>query len=107
MVGRYISHKLTPNASGVDPDRGDNGLLGDLKDWLHHVEADTSDKLSDLSGNIAEELADKLGLSQWYSLHVTDFCQGLFTPNATTVQPSLNVTNCTRSSPSGKIITYK
>ena len=103
MIGRNILDK----AKDDDKDSGKGGSgkdgpLGDLKNWWDDAKDDAKDKIDDIKSGAADKLASKLGISQWYSLHVMDSCEGNWSPNATDLSPSLNVTNCTSSSPSRK-----
>lgn len=50
--------------------------------------------LGEIGSDLARSLADELGISEFYSIHAMDFCQGRFRPNATTLGASHNVTNC-------------
>lgn len=44
---------------------------------------------------VADDLADSIGISEFYSIHAMDFCQGEFEPSASTPGASHNVTSCT------------
>ncbi|KAK7211374.1 hypothetical protein V2G26_018552 [Clonostachys chloroleuca] len=55
------------------------------------------DKLNDLIGGAVDEVADKLGISDWYSVHVMNGCEGSFQPNGTVKSASLQTTNCSDS----------
>ncbi|KAI1461567.1 hypothetical protein F4805DRAFT_237903 [Annulohypoxylon moriforme] len=63
------------------------------------IEGAITDELNDIVGDIADELSQKLGISQWYSLHVMTACEGNFAPNATSQGAWYNTTNCTAQSP--------
>ncbi|EFY99024.1 SUR7 protein [Metarhizium robertsii ARSEF 23] len=87
---------------GIVPDVEIPGanVLGDAKDWVEDKTDGVKGKLNDITGAIADEIAKKIGIKQWYSLHIMDSCEGYFQPNATAPGAALNVTNCTSSSPS-------
>lgn len=51
--------------------------------------------ISSLGSSVADDLANQLGISEFYSIHAMDFCQGEFEPSATTAGASHNVTSCT------------
>ncbi|PHH64832.1 hypothetical protein CDD81_3898 [Ophiocordyceps australis] len=70
-----------------------DGILGGIEQWWDDAKDGARDKLNGITGDAADKLLDKLGVSQWYSLHIMDSCQGEFTP-------TFNVTNCTSSTPS-------
>ncbi|EFY87545.1 hypothetical protein J3458_002154 [Metarhizium acridum] len=90
---------------GVIPDVEIPGanILGDAKDWVDDKTGDVKGKLNDITGAIADQIAKKIGIKQWYSLHIMDSCEGYFQPNATAPDAALNVTNCTSSSPSHRL----
>lgn len=56
---------------------------------------DVKSGLSDIEGDLANELAKKLGIKEFYSIHLVDLCDGDFMPNATDPDATFNVTNCT------------
>lgn len=56
---------------------------------------DVSSALSDIENDLADELAKKLGIKEFYSIHLVDLCDGDFEPNATNPDATFNVTNCT------------
>lgn len=97
MVGHNLFDKDTKK------DGGKRGLIGDAKTWIDGKKDDAKDKLNEISGDIADKLAAKLGISQWYSLHIMDSCEGNFAPNATALGAGLNITNCTSSGPASKL----
>ncbi|KUI60919.1 hypothetical protein VP1G_08116 [Cytospora mali] len=59
------------------------------------VAGEALDKLSDIENDIANQLAKKLGIKEFYSIHLIDLCYGDFKPNATDPDANFNVTNCT------------
>ena len=58
--------------------------------------------LDDIGDDIADQLAAKLGIKEFYSLHVMDSCEGDFTPNATAKDAGYNVSSCTQPLKTGK-----
>lgn len=58
------------------------------------LSSEASSILGQVGSSVAEQLSDELGISEFYSIHAMDFCQGSFQPNATTIGASHNVTNC-------------
>ncbi|POR38809.1 Uncharacterized protein TPAR_00994 [Tolypocladium paradoxum] len=104
MIGRNILDKAKDGGKdGGKTGSTKDGLLGDVKNWWDDVKGDAKDQINGIKGGVADKLASKLGVSQWYSLHVMDSCEGNWSPNATAPNPSLNVTNCTTSSPSHRL----
>ncbi|OTA84423.1 hypothetical protein M434DRAFT_83346 [Hypoxylon sp. CO27-5] len=97
-----FGHDLVPTAtsSGSQPTAtGDGSLWDDIQDGLNDIEGEITDQLNDIVNDIADELSQKLGISQWYSLHVMTACEGNFAPNATSPDAWYNTTNCTTQSP--------
>ena len=99
-----LGQNLIPTpTTATNPSPASCGLLGGpLGRLCASVTAAVADAVgsgaADLAGvedDIADKLSEKLGIQQWYSLHVTNICRGTFAPNATTVGAALNVTNCT------------
>ena len=39
-------------------------------------------EFDDIRDDVADKLAEKLGIHQWYSLHMMDMCMGTYTPEA-------------------------
>jgi hypothetical protein len=58
--------------------------------------------LAGVEDDIADKLAAKLGIKQFYSLHVMDSCEGDFSPNATAKNAGYNVSSCTKPLKTGK-----
>ena len=77
------------------PDFFDN-LIDDAED----LATDTANKIGNI---VADEIADRLGLHEWYALHVMDMCFGSFKPNATAKGASKNGTRCTKDVAMSKI----
>lgn len=98
LIGHNLFDKKSKDKSSADKVK-DGGLLGDVENWLHDVEGEAKSIFGDITGQIADKLANKLGVSQWYSLHTLNSCEGSYSPNSTAHSPSLNVTNCTSASP--------
>ncbi|KAF7547806.1 hypothetical protein G7046_g8886 [Stylonectria norvegica] len=97
-----LGHNMLDTNSSSDAstnDDDDDGLLGKVKDKWHKVEDDIKHEINDITGDIADQLAETLGISEWYSLHLMDACEGNFKPNATSHGAGLNTTNCTSSDP--------
>ncbi|KAI3401091.1 hypothetical protein diail_236 [Diaporthe ilicicola] len=53
------------------------------------------DALSGIQNDLADQLAKKLGIKEFYSIHLVDLCQGDFTPKATDPEATFDVENCT------------
>jgi len=63
------------------------GILGSLTNSL-------SGELDSLVNDLSTDIANALNLSDFYSVHVMDYCQGDYSPNATARRPKENVTSC-------------
>lgn len=59
------------------------------------IESEAASILNDIGNDVADKLANELGIDQFYTIHVMDLCQGDYSPNATVNNPSYNITNCT------------
>lgn len=55
------------------------------------------DALQDIQNDIADELAKKLGIKEFYSIHLVDLCQGDFSPKPTDPEATFDVENCTEA----------
>ncbi|KHN95832.1 Actin cortical patch SUR7/pH-response regulator PalI [Metarhizium album ARSEF 1941] len=95
---------LTPRISipGISSIPGGN-VLGDVKDWVDDKTSGVKDKLNDITGSIADKIVKKIGIKEWYSLHIMDSCEGYFQPNSSSPNVELNVTKCTSSNPSHRL----
>lgn len=80
---------------------GGGGLLNSIGDNLNDFRDDATDMVNDALNGAADKLADELGISQWYSFHVMNVCQGDFAPNVTVSGAWYNTTNCTAREPGG------
>lgn len=60
------------------------------------LESQAASILNDIGNDFADELAQKLGIEQFYSMHVMDLCQGYYEPNATSNGAAMNTTECTK-----------
>jgi hypothetical protein len=58
------------------------------------IGGDIGSELEGISGDIADKLAGKLGIKQWYSMHLMNMCKGTYTPSATASSAQLNVSSC-------------
>ncbi|POS75664.1 SUR7 protein [Diaporthe helianthi] len=53
------------------------------------------DALQDIQNDIADKLAQELGIKEFYSIHLVDLCQGNFSPKPTDPDATFDVENCT------------
>lgn len=89
----------TTSASSTGIFGGVGGIISSIEasatGIIGSVESEAASILNDIGNDVADKLADELGIDQFYTLHVMDLCQGDYSPNATSSNPSYNVTNCT------------
>ncbi|KAH7017598.1 actin cortical patch SUR7/pH-response regulator pali [Ilyonectria destructans] len=76
-------------------DRSD-GILDTLtdkrKEITDEVMVTVEDGLNAVTSYVVDELTEAIGISEWYSLHVLDFCHGFFTPNTSNPSAGFNIT---------------
>ncbi|KAK7981856.1 hypothetical protein PG996_009541 [Apiospora saccharicola] len=86
----------TPTSGGSEPTTTDQGGIGGFfSSVVATLESSITDELNEISNDIADKLSAELGISQWYSLHVMNACEGNYAPNATSPGAWFNQTNCT------------
>ncbi|KAI1357207.1 actin cortical patch SUR7/pH-response regulator pali [Xylaria arbuscula] len=91
------------NGNGNGNDKFDD-LTSSVSDSVGSIPSETVDNLGDdVISPVLEQLDDSVSLPEWYSLHVTNYCQGSYTPNATAFRASYNITNCTAPGPPGSL----
>lgn len=92
-----FGHDLIPTATtgGSEPTTTDSGWEGWFTSVVATIASEIGDELNDIGNDIADKLSAELGISQWYSLHVMNACEGSYSPNATTPGAGYNTTNCT------------
>ncbi|KAK5998392.1 hypothetical protein PT974_00771 [Cladobotryum mycophilum] len=97
MIGQNILKNDKPKDTG----KSDNNksFLDDVRDKWHDVKDDAKGKIGDIAGDVIGDVADKLGVSEWYSVHIMNSCEGNYGRDATADNFKLNVTNCTTSTP--------
>lgn len=95
-----VSGNLKRQIDDIKDNLGD--LEDDVKDNLGDLEDDIKNKTNNITNEVAEQLADRLGISDWYSIHIMSACHGNWEPNATDSSPSLNVTDCSNTTPTCK-----
>ncbi|KAH0846452.1 hypothetical protein AYO21_07112 [Fonsecaea monophora] len=78
------------HGSLFDTSSGDSGLLSGLSSTIQ-------EGINDIIGDAATDIASLLGLPDFFNVHVTDYCQGVYSPNSTAPNPRQNVTECSKS----------
>ncbi|KAK0632654.1 actin cortical patch SUR7/pH-response regulator pali [Immersiella caudata] len=61
---------------------------------IDSLQSDIADRVNDIGNEVADELAERLGIHEFYSLHALTICEGDYAPNATTPGADRNVTEC-------------
>lgn len=88
----------TPTNDGNDLCDGIGSFLGkactSATAAVESIKNDVEDTLNDIGNRVADHLADRLGIAEFYSLHALTICEGDFKPNATAPKADRNVTEC-------------
>ncbi|KAK8106267.1 hypothetical protein PG999_009626 [Apiospora kogelbergensis] len=95
-----FGHDLVPTKTtgGSEPTTTDKGGIGGFfSSVVATLESSITDELNEIGNDIADKLSAELGISQWYSLHVMNACEGNYAPNATSPGAWFNQTNCTKT----------
>lgn len=93
------SATATPTPTSTSDGGGLGGWFSSIKASATAIagslESEAASILDDIGNDVADKLADELGIEQFYSLHVMKMCEGNYAPNATASNAWQNVTNCT------------
>ncbi|RDW58121.1 hypothetical protein BP6252_13532 [Coleophoma cylindrospora] len=92
-----LGHVLvpTPTSSSSSSASSTSSSLGSfISSLAQNITNSIEGELASIEGDIADKLAQTLGISQWYSLHFMDMCQGSYAPNATAKHVHKNTTEC-------------
>lgn len=73
---------------------------------LQHLVQEAEDEMKQIEDDLANELYAKLGIQQWYAVHLTDLCYGNFTPDATAANSTWGANNCTAPFQWGQILNF-
>lgn len=74
-----------------------SGLREDISDARHRVVDELRDKVDDVTAALADRVTEKLGIEEWYGLHLMTLCEGSYNPNGTAPGADKNVTECTKA----------
>ncbi|KAG9237796.1 actin cortical patch SUR7/pH-response regulator pali [Amylocarpus encephaloides] len=73
-------------------------LISGAKDCVEGAASNAVDEIqniaNEVAGDIVDKLSQKIGIKQFYSLHLMNRCEGNYKPNATDPSASKNVTKC-------------
>jgi len=89
------SHPAKPSQTG---DSDDESLWDKIKGGAEDLGDDISGTINNITNEIAGDVAEELGIAEWYSLHIMTLCQGMFEGNDS-AHASYNLTNCTAQGP--------
>ncbi|KAH6884983.1 actin cortical patch SUR7/pH-response regulator pali [Thelonectria olida] len=93
-----LGHDLLQTHQSANDNEDDNdSFLNKVTNKWDEAADDTKNSIGDITNDIADKMANALGISEWYSAHITDACRGSFKPNSTAPGATLNVTACTKS----------
>ncbi|EKD15368.1 SUR7 protein [Drepanopeziza brunnea f. sp. 'multigermtubi' MB_m1] len=89
----------TPTSTSASATASATSTVGRIGNFITGVTDNVTDRVEDefneLVADVANNLAAELGINQWYSLHMLNWCQGNYKPNATAEGASKNITSCT------------
>jgi len=88
------SSTATATASSATATSTSSGLGSWFSSLADNVTSTIEGDLQSIENDVADKLASKLGIKQWYSLHVMDMCEGTYAPNATAKKAHYNTSSC-------------
>lgn len=87
---------LTLNVSQIGQIEVFNTTSEEDDNFLDDLINDAQDFANDLIGSAAEAITDRLNISDFYAVHIMNYCEGEFEPNGTASGASKNTTWCSR-----------
>ena len=87
---------LTLNVSQIGQVEVFNTTSNQDDNFLDDLINDAQDFANDLIGSAADALTDRLNISDFYAVHIMNYCEGEFEPNGTAPGASKNTTRCSR-----------
>jgi hypothetical protein len=97
---------LQPDSSNDDDnskDDEDKSVFDKFTDKVDEGVDKVKGGINDIANDAADKLADELGISEWYSVHLMDYCEGAFKPDASAPSPGFDVTECSKPSVGAKV----
>ena len=64
--------------------------------FLDDLVNSAQDFANDLIGDAADAITERLNISDFYAVHVMNYCEGMFEPNGTAPNANKNTTHCSR-----------
>ncbi|KAI0099912.1 actin cortical patch SUR7/pH-response regulator pali [Nemania sp. FL0031] len=98
--GQDIVASATSSSSKPSPTNG-GSFFDQISDAGHDLGNEITGEINNLTNGVADDITKKLGISEWYSLHVLTLCEGMFAPNASSPSAGYNLTNCTAQQAGG------
>lgn len=98
-IGQNVLSELDSSSSSSSS----NSVLSWIQNATSSISSDITDELNDAVNSVVESIAEDLGLQDFYSAHLMDYCWGDYTPQAvanSTVhadQIHKNVSGCSNS----------
>ncbi|KAF2836544.1 hypothetical protein M501DRAFT_1025974 [Patellaria atrata CBS 101060] len=87
-----IGYELVDLNAGDDDDNSNP-----ISEFIDNIGDDLQDQASDLINNAVGSIAEQLGLQDWYSAHLMDYCYGSYLPGPIgndTTNPKKHVEDC-------------
>lgn len=78
-------------------DNYDGGFLDQTRNALDEAKSDVINEINHIIGDVAGDIVEEIGISDWYSIHVMDACEGHYKPDSLADNVSLNISDCTNS----------
>jgi hypothetical protein len=79
-----------------------NGLISDLESLFNiiagTVTGDVGQEVETVINAVIADAISAAGIKQWYSLYMTEYCEGDYTPSYTSANAKENTTSCTKLS---------
>lgn len=93
-LGQNVISTTGTSSTPTTPSVG--SILGSIvRDTSSSIGGDIGSELDSIVGDVADKLAGELGIKEWYSMHLMNMCEGIYTPNATAPRARLNISSCT------------
>jgi hypothetical protein len=86
-----IGHRILESNENQHKDKESGGFLDHIDDTKDTI----LDKVDDTIGDATSLIMDKLGIPEWYSIHIAKFCYGSFNHSTTA---ALVTTGCSKAS---------
>lgn len=88
-LGHWVLPNSTTNAAPQE-----SSITSWITGQISNITASIQSEMYAIEGDVADRLSGAIGIRQWYSLHVMEYCEGTYSPNATAKTATPNVTMC-------------